>query len=107
MMESATSEARFTRTGAESLTAIPKDGQAKVLRRAKTIESAPDTLGTPLRRELKGYRSVHVSRYRIIWRVNVLPNGSRIPEIVYVGIRKEGDEADAYNRVAQALGIEP
>jgi hypothetical protein len=42
--------------------------------------------------------------YRIIWRLLTLEDGDQAAEVVYVGIRSEGDEGDAYREVERVLG---
>lgn len=82
---------------------------AKIRRQAlkkmrQVIEVAPEGAGYPLRGPLQGLRGIHSGRYRIIWRLLTLENGDQIPEVVYVGIRSEGDERDAYQEVEKMLG---
>lgn len=61
-----------------------------------TIEAAPESAGYPLRNPLQGFRGIHSGRYRIIWRLLTLEVGEVAAEVVYVGIRSEGDQRDAY-----------
>lgn len=70
----------------------------------QVIEVAPESTGYPLRGPLQGFRGIHSGRYRIIWRLLTLENGDQIPEVVYVGIRSEGDDRDAYREVEKVLG---
>lgn len=70
----------------------------------QVIEVAPEGAGYPLRGPLQGFRSIHSGRYRIIWRLLSLESGAEIAEVVYVGIRSEGDDRDAYREVEKVLG---
>jgi len=47
---------------------------------------------------------MHSGRYRILWRVLTLESGIETAEVVYVGIRSEGDDRDAYREVEKMLG---
>ena len=62
----------------------------------ETIEAAPESAGYPLHKPLQGLRGIHTGRYRIIWRLLTLEEEDVAAEIVYVGIRSEGDQRDAY-----------
>jgi mRNA-degrading endonuclease RelE of RelBE toxin-antitoxin system len=84
------------RVGVESMLELPKSIQRQALRKLETIEAAPESAGYPLRRPLQGYRGIHSGRYRIIWRLITLDQGETAAEVVYVGIRAEGDQRDAY-----------
>ncbi len=84
------------RIGVESLLELPKNIQRQALRKMQTIEAAPESAGYPLRKPLQGFRGIHSGRYRIIWRLLTLEEGEVAAEVVYVGIRSEGDQKDAY-----------
>jgi mRNA-degrading endonuclease RelE of RelBE toxin-antitoxin system len=84
------------RVGVESLLELPKNVQRQALRKMETIEATPESAGYPLRKPLKGFRGIHSGRYRIIWRLLALEEGDVAAEVVYVGIRSEGDQRDAY-----------
>ena len=84
------------RVGVESLLEFPKSVQRQALRKMETIEAAPESAGYPLHKPLQGLRGIHTGRYRIIWRLLTLEEGDVAAEIVYVGIRSEGDQRDAY-----------
>jgi mRNA-degrading endonuclease RelE of RelBE toxin-antitoxin system len=84
------------RVGVESLLELPKNVQRQALRKMETIEATPESAGYPLRKPLKGFRGIHSGRYRIIWRLLALVEGDVAAEVVYVGIRSEGDQRDAY-----------
>ncbi len=84
------------RIGVESLLELPKNIQRQALRKMETIEAAPESAGYPLRKPLQGFRGIHSGRYRIIWRLLTLEEGEVAAEVVYVGIRSEGDQKDAY-----------
>jgi mRNA-degrading endonuclease RelE of RelBE toxin-antitoxin system len=93
------------RTGVETLLELPSNIQKQALRKMETIEAAPASAGYPLRRPLQGFRGVHSGRYRIIWRLLTLEDGEQVAEVVYVGIRAEGDEKDAYAEFARLFGL--
>lgn len=84
------------RVGVESLLELPKNVQRQALSKMDTIEAMPDSAGYPLRKPLQGFRGIHTGRYRIIWRLLTLEEGDVAAEVVYVGIRSEGDQRDAY-----------
>jgi mRNA-degrading endonuclease RelE of RelBE toxin-antitoxin system len=93
------------RTGVESLLELPPRIQKQAVRKMQTIEAAPASAGYPLRRPLQGFRGIHRGSYRIIWRLLTLEDGEQIAEVVYVGIRSEGDERDAYAEFARLFGL--
>jgi mRNA-degrading endonuclease RelE of RelBE toxin-antitoxin system len=84
------------RVGVESLLELPKDVERQAVRKMETIEAAPESAGYPLRKPLQGFRGIHSGRYRVVWRLLTLEGGEVAAEVVYVGIRSEGDERDAY-----------
>jgi len=93
------------KTGVESLLELPADIQKQAVRKMETIEAAPASAGYPLRRPLQGFCGIHSGRYRIIWRLLSLEDGEQVAEVVYVGIRSEGDERDAYAEFARLFGL--
>ncbi len=93
------------RVGVESLLELPANVQRQAVRKMRqVIETAPESAGYPLRGPLQGFRGIHSGRYRIIWRLLTLEEGAQLPEVVFVGIRSEGDERDAYSKVEKVLG---
>lgn len=84
------------RVGVESLLELPKNIQRQALRKMETIEATPESAGYPLRKPLQGFRGIHTGRYRIIWKLLTLEEGDMAAEVVYIGIRSEGDQRDAY-----------
>lgn len=93
------------RIGVESLLELPSSIQRQAVRKMRqVIEVAPQSAGYPLRVPLRGFRGIHSGRYRIIWRLLTLEDEDQIAEVVYVGIRSEGDERDAYREVERVLG---
>ena len=68
--------------------------QKKLLDAAEDLDIDPDKQGFPLVRDLKGLRSLHFSRYRIIYKVQ-RPN--RVVLVITVGRRKDGDDNDIYS----------
>jgi mRNA-degrading endonuclease RelE of RelBE toxin-antitoxin system len=93
------------KTGVESLLELPANIQKQTVRKMETIEAAPASTGYSLRRPLQGLRGIHSGRYRIIWRLLTLEDGELVAEVVYVGIRAEGDERDAYAEFARLFGL--
>ena len=93
------------RIGVETLLELPPTIQKQALRKMETVEAAPASAGYPLRRPLQGFRGIHSGRYRIIWRLLTLEDGEQVAEVVYVGIRSEGDERDAYAEYSRLLGL--
>ena len=93
------------RIGVETLLELPPTIQKQALRKMETVEAAPASAGYPLRRPLQGFRGIHSGRYRIIWRLLTLEDGEQVAEVVYVGIRSEGDERDAYVEFSRLLGL--
>lgn len=93
------------RTGVESLLELPAKIQRQAVRKMETIEAAPASAGYPLRKPLQDFRGIHSGRYRIIWRLLALKDGERVAEVVYVGIRSEGDERDAYAEFSRLFGL--
>jgi len=62
----------------------------------ETIEAVPESAGYPLRKPLQGFRGIHSGRYRVVWKLLTLEEGEVAAEVVYVGIRSEGGQRDAY-----------
>ena len=87
------------RVGVEGLLELPRNIQRQALRKMGTIEAVPESAGYPLREPLQGFRGIHSGRYRIIWRLLTLEEGTVAAEVVYVGIRSEGDQRDAYTEL--------
>lgn len=94
-----------SRIGVETLLELPRGIQRQAVRKMATIEAAPASAGYPLHKPLQGFRGIHSGRYRIIWRLLTLEDGEQVAEVVYVGIRSEGDERDAYAEFARLLGL--
>jgi mRNA-degrading endonuclease RelE of RelBE toxin-antitoxin system len=92
------------RVGVESLLELPKTIQRQALRKMETIEAAPESAGYPLRSPLQGFRGIHSGRYRVIRRIITLEEGETAAEVVYVGIRAEGDQRDAYAELQRLFG---
>lgn len=93
------------RTGVETLLELSAKIQQQVLRKMETIEAAPASAGYPLRKPLQGFRGIHSGRYRIIWRLLTLEGDEQVAAVVYVGIRSEGDERDAYAEFTKLFGL--
>jgi mRNA-degrading endonuclease RelE of RelBE toxin-antitoxin system len=94
------------RTGVESLLELPPKIQRQAVRKMETIEAAPASAGYPLHKPLQGFRAIHSGRFRIIWRlVTLVEDSEQVAEVVFVGIRAEGDERDAYTEFAKLFGL--
>jgi mRNA-degrading endonuclease RelE of RelBE toxin-antitoxin system len=91
--------------GVESLLVLPSSIQKQAVRKMRTVEAAPASAGYPLRKPLQGFRGIHSGRYRFIWQLLTLEGGEQVAEVVYVGIRSEGDERDAYAEFARLFGL--
>ena len=94
-----------SRVGVETLLELPAKIQKQALRKMETIEAAPASAGYPLRKPLQNFRGIHSGRYRIIWRLLTLEDGEPVAEVVYGGIRSQGDERDAYNEFTRLFGL--
>ncbi len=94
-----------SKIGVESLLELPQRIQRQAVRKMATIEAARASAGYPLHKPLQGFRGIHSGRYRIIWRLLTLEGGERVAEVVYVGIRAEGDERDAYAEFSRLFGL--
>jgi mRNA-degrading endonuclease RelE of RelBE toxin-antitoxin system len=92
------------RVGLESLLELPRTIQRQALRKMETIEAAPGSAGYPLRKPLQRFRGIHSGRYRIIWKILTLEEGETAAEVVYVGIRSDGDQRDAYAELQRLFG---
>ncbi len=88
----------FTREAQVQLIAISDQRiQESIRRRIERLEDEPEKQGKPMTEELSGYRSIRAvgQRYRIIYKVE---EERVIVVIVALGIRKEGDKKDVYER---------
>jgi hypothetical protein len=85
---------------------LPKKAQGQAVRKCRqVIAAAPSDAGYELHGPLHGFRGIHTSRYRIIWRVLRPQPEDEVAEICYFGKRAEGDEVDAYNQFAKLFGL--
>ncbi len=92
----------FTGAAMESLKGISdRRVQRLLVNRAQQLADDPHALGTPLRDELRGLRSIRAvgQRYRIIFRID---EERRSVIAIAVGIRREGHRNDIY-ALAQRL----
>ena len=86
-------EIHYTPTCRTMLAAIQQPHRRAVLERIQRLATDPEKQGKPLMGPLRGHRSIHVSRFRVIYRVV----RSRVEVIVLAaGIRKEGSRDDVY-----------
>ncbi len=76
---------RYTPTAADSIRHL-HPGVKQAIREAIRGLSADPLGGHPLTLELAGFRSLRVSRYRVIYRLN---ETDRLLEIHLVGLRKD------------------
>ncbi len=67
--------------------------QRKIANKIDGLAFSPSSQGKPLRKELSGYRSLKMARYRIIYAVD---EPARVVTVYAVGIRKDGDNLDVY-----------
>ncbi len=73
--------------------------QAKLLDAADELADEPQLRGRPLKGNLGGYRSLHWSRYRIIY---LIDDESDTVFVLAVGMRTEGKSRDVY-QIARKL----
>jgi mRNA interferase RelE/StbE len=78
----------------------PADHRKALVKRIRQLERDPEKQGRALTSELKGFRSLTVIRYRIIYAID---RGKVIVYIVAAGIRKEGDKKDIYELARKLL----
>jgi len=80
----------FTKSSIKELKNLPKSIQ-ELLKRSisERLETDPLSYGKPLRKQLIGFRSLRVSSYRIIYKIEEIKNNVII---IKVGIRR-----DVYN----------
>ena len=98
----------FTDAYIKSLSAIKRHGKNIALAIQEAAEGLymfPEKKGYPLTRELVGLWSkrVHHQKYRIIYRIKDDPSEPTV-EVLFTGIRKQGDVVDVYNKAKKALG---
>jgi mRNA interferase RelE/StbE len=76
--------------------------QEGLSQRIEKLKQDPNRQGKALTGSLKGYRSVRAlgQRYRIVYRVDL---HRVVVVIVGVGIRKQGDKKDIYNKLKKLL----
>lgn len=75
------------------LAGIRQPHRRTILERIKQLEMDPEKQGKPLWGPLRGHRSLHVGRYRVIYRV--VRDEVQV-FILYVGLRKQGNRDDVY-----------
>ncbi len=84
---------------AEKLLAEISDRRIResIARRITQLEDEPEKQGKPMEKEFSGYRSIRAvgQRYRIIYKVE---EERVVVLIVALGIRREGDKKDVYER---------
>lgn len=71
-----------------------------IVRRIDGLSKEPVKKGKALVAELAGFRSLRVTRYRVLYKVDQ----ERVI-IVVVGIRRQGDTKDIYARVKKLLRL--
>jgi len=84
---------KYTKTAQGMLAAIQQPKRGTILDRIKQLERDPEKQGKALWGPLRGHRSLHVSRYRVIYRV--VRDEVQV-FILYVGLRKRGSKNDVY-----------
>ncbi len=86
-------EIRYTPTCRKMLAQIQQPHRRTILERIEQLATDPEHQGKALLGPLRGYRSIHVSRFRVIYRVI----RDQVEVIVLAaGIRKEGSRDDVY-----------
>lgn len=91
---------KFTLTASEMLRSMEKVDRTAILKGVKRLEQEPEKRGKPLRGLLTGYRSLRVSRYRIVYQI---VDESTIVITLAVGIRREGNQKDIYSIVKNLI----
>ncbi len=89
----------YTKTARAMIASIQQPQRSIILGRIKQLETEPEKSGKALWGPLRGHRSLHVSRYRVIYRV--VRDEIQV-FILFVGMRKEGDKDDVY-KLAERL----
>ncbi|MFW6180633.1 MAG: type II toxin-antitoxin system RelE family toxin [Spirochaetota bacterium] len=92
---------RYSPTAHAMLQSIhPADHREAIVKRIRQLEHDPEKQGKALVSEMKGFRSLAVIRYRVIYTVD---RGRVLVYIVAAGIRKEGDKKDIYELAKRLL----
>lgn len=95
----------ITATAEASLKAV-KDArvQRKLVETIDSLSIEPDRKGKALMGELLGFRSIRAvgQRYRIIYQ---LQDKVVTVTVVFLGMRKEGDQKDVYHLAKRLLGL--
>jgi mRNA interferase RelE/StbE len=78
----------------------PADHREAIINRICQLKRDPEKQGHALLSELKGFRSLSIIRYRVIYAVD---RGKVVVYIVAAGIRKEGDKKDIYELARKLL----
>ncbi len=84
---------KYTKTAQEMLVSIQQPQRGTILDRIKKLETDPEKQGKALWGPLRAHRSLHVSRYRVIYRV--VRDEVQV-FILYAGLRKQGSKDDVY-----------
>ncbi len=86
-------EIKYTKTCLEMLRQIQRPQRGTILDRIAKLSTDPEEQGKALLGPLRGHRSIHVSRYRVVYRVV----GEEVQVfIIAVALRKQGDKDDVY-----------
>jgi len=83
----------------EDIPHLPKNVQRGVVQKLAKLPQKPDW-GKQLSGDLQKYRSLPISRYRIVYRHDV---ANDLIFIVAVGLRKEGSREDIYARILRLM----
>jgi mRNA interferase RelE/StbE len=77
--------------------------RANIGKRIDKLTTDAVLLGKPLKGKLAGFRSARAvaQRFRIVYEIR---EEQKLVVVVGIGIRKEGDKADVYSRLARLLG---
>jgi mRNA interferase RelE/StbE len=109
-MKKSPAEVVWTQTAAESLRKIgSRTIQKKIADKVNDLAESgePELLGKPLVDELQGLYRISFGRYRIVYRVLRDPQTPAkmriILQVIFTGIRKEGDKRDIYAQIQRLL----
>ena len=83
----------------EDLPRLPKKMLSGLIRKLELLADDPG-YGKPLHGELKGYNSLRLGRYRIIYRYD---QQADVVWIIAAGLRKESSKQDIYEKLARLL----
>jgi len=83
----------------EDIPRMPKNVQRALLQKLEKLQQQPEW-GKQLSGDLRKYRSLPISRYRIVYRHDLM---NECIFVVAVGIRKDGSPEDIYARILRLI----